>query len=939
MSSRLPLAAGILLLVSAHSTAPAAAQCSTDLTCQFLTCRAPAFGVPSALWGELKPTDIGQLAAQRDNTDFDEFDDFPGENEPHWMSIDSENGWIFAGINHGLQIWDARTTPAQPVRVKVYGRTKFPHWVSDPHVSDPVRDLDAPNGNDNVLAVALAGDGGLSIFNTTNKTDMNPGRYADVGKEAPQVYAARIGSTDYAFLATKTSGLLAYNMTAAANLTGICTEETPGQTGCGVYLGRLGTRAGFSYLDGAGDASGSQHWVAASSGLFGRGLEIWKVGNPSSPQLMASWLPSDFVHGVALWRKGSNYYLATRVVTAGNTTQARIYDVSCIAGASCPATPPTPVWTRSSLPGSASEYIVTDSVGSGRDFLFFGSDDRCGTGLQNEWLYDVSTPSAAFDVTPPTGLVGGTQTGYWGWYYRRNPTGFNFVNARVGKFAGKYFYRAAYSIFDIHELTSGGPPAAAFTYSPSQVYRGEPINFTDQSTGVPTQWAWTFAGATPASSTVKNPAGVVFNSLGTKTVTLVATNAQGPSSPASQQLTVLEPAAQVGTVSVTPNPALVCQNVSFQALGVTGLAPITHAWQVRTSGGTLVASGGNVNPFVWSTAAAAAGTYTATVTVSNASGSDSATSPSLVLAGLPALDFTSPGDAPETLNGPPFGSGLVQFRIQSAGATEWRWDFGDGTTPVWTSDPVNGPRPSHTYDDEGDYTVTVAIRNCQQGAITSQETEVSVPNTTPLVAGFSQDGLFCTGVGCFADVDQVITFLDSSSGSPDFWDYDWDGDGTFEDLGHTSPVGSHTYEEEGTYHPKLRVRRASVEDVFTHDELIFVGDGGLPDIDVATPGQGEVGLEIVVSASASNCTPQPTSYLWNIGDVNHGLIVGPATGASITVVYSTDGLRTLTATSVGGGCPGIAGSANLTIVPGAAGVFANGFETGDLTAWTTVVNN
>ncbi len=939
MRSRFLLAAGMLLLgLPAWFSAPAAAQCSADLTCQFLTCRAPASAVPAALWGELKPTDTGQLPADRDNTDFDEFDDPPGENEPHWMSVDIENGWIFAAINHGFQIWDARTTPAQPVRVKVYGRTKFPHWPSDPHVGDPVRDLDAPPGIDTVLAVALAGDGGLSIFNTTNKTDQSPARYADIAKEVPQVYAGRINSTNYAFAATRTSGLLAYNMTAAANLTGVCTEETPGQTGCGAYVGRLGSRSGFSFVDGAGDATGAQHWVAASSGLFARGFELWKVSNPASPTLMASWLPTEFVHGVALWRKGSSYYLGTRVVTAGNTTQARIYDVSCIAGASCPASAPAPVWTRSSLPGTSSEYFLTDSQGSGRDFLFLGSDDRCGSGLQNDWLYDVSNPAAAFDVTPPAGLVGGQQTGYWGWYYRRNPTGFNFVNPRVGKFAGKYFYRSAYTLFDIHELTTGGPPAAAFGYTPSQVYRGEPIDFTDQSTGVPNQWAWTFSGATPSSSTAQNPANVVFNSVGGKAVTLVATNSQGSSTPASQTVTVLDPAAQVGTAAGTPSPALVCQNVSFQASGVSGLAPITFAWQVRNSVGGLVASGGNVNPFLWNTASATPGAYTATVTVSNSAGSDNATSPAVTVNGLPSLDFTSPGDAPETLNGPPFGSGLVQFRIQSLGATEWRWDFGDGTTPVWTSDSVNGPQPTHTYDDEGVYDVTVEIRNCQQGAITSQETTVSIPNTTPLVAGFSQEGLFCTGVGCFVDVDQPITFLDSSSGDPDFWDYDWDGDGTYEDSGHTSPVNSHAYADEGTFEPKLRVRRAAIESVYTHDDLIFVGDGGAPDVDVTTPGQGEVGLELVATAAASNCTPPPTAYTWNIGDANHGAIVGSDTGASITVTYSTDGIRTLTATAANGACPGTAGSAQVTIVAGAAGVFADGFESGDMLLWSTVID-
>jgi hypothetical protein len=69
------------------------------------------------------------------------------------------------------------------------------------------------------------------------------------------------------------------------------------------------------------------------------------------------------------------------------------------------------------------------------------------------------------------------------------------------------------------------------------------------------------------------------------------------------------------------------------------------------------------------------------------------------------------------------------------------------------------------------------------------------------------------------------------------------------------------------------------------------------------------------------------------------VIVGAETGTSVTVVYSTDGARTLTATAANGACPGTAGSAQVTIVAGAAGVFADGFENGDMAAWSTVVGN
>ena len=68
---------------------------------------------------------------------------------------------------------------------------------------------------------------------------------------------------------------------------------------------------------------------------------------------------------------------------------------------------------------------------------------------------------------------------------------------------------------------------AQFTASSTNIRVGESINFTDQSTGNPTNWSWTFTGGTPGSSSGQNPTGIRYNTPGTYTVTLVASNADG----------------------------------------------------------------------------------------------------------------------------------------------------------------------------------------------------------------------------------------------------------------------------------------------------------------------------------------------------------------------------------------------------------------------------
>ena len=69
-------------------------------------------------------------------------------------------------------------------------------------------------------------------------------------------------------------------------------------------------------------------------------------------------------------------------------------------------------------------------------------------------------------------------------------------------------------------------PVANFSVSTNSVSVGESITFTDNSTNVPTSWSWTINGGTPSASTLQNPT-VIFNTPGTYSVTLSATNQYG----------------------------------------------------------------------------------------------------------------------------------------------------------------------------------------------------------------------------------------------------------------------------------------------------------------------------------------------------------------------------------------------------------------------------
>lgn len=73
-----------------------------------------------------------------------------------------------------------------------------------------------------------------------------------------------------------------------------------------------------------------------------------------------------------------------------------------------------------------------------------------------------------------------------------------------------------------------GAPTASFTANRTTVCPGQTVIFTNLSTGSPTATTWTFAGGTPSTSAVSSPT-VTYNTPGSYSVQLVATNANGSS--------------------------------------------------------------------------------------------------------------------------------------------------------------------------------------------------------------------------------------------------------------------------------------------------------------------------------------------------------------------------------------------------------------------------
>jgi len=881
---------------------PLAAQtCDHSSNCGYLACATPAKPAPRSLWGELQPTDVGQLPFNHDSTSYDEFGSsgLPYSALPWFTGIDIENGYGFVSLSHGLQVLDLHGDPANPTVLGKLSYTSgdFPAWVDSAEDKWPLVAVDAPAGVDNIAAVVGHSGIGIAIVDLTDKTRPRV-LYQNNAKYGEEVYTATLGGTQYAFMAASggnpQGGVYMYNMSQARQYTR-CLEAFPArgeaQNCPGVFLGLLGNRNPARYVHGV------DNFVVVSSGT-GRGFDIFDVSNPLSPQLKLSGLGTQSVYGVAMWKAANGrYYLGLRT-----DDQGQIYDVSCITGACGGLGGPL---SSQTMDMGTPAFFVTFSQAGATPFLYFGSDNKCGGGSQREWLFDVSNPAAPHDVSP---------TGYWGWYYRGGLTGFNNVMPRRGKFNGSYFYRTALSIFDIHQRTGGVLPLADFSWSPNPSYSGagNPVTFNDLSSGGPTTWSWSFAGTAGPSlstSTAQNPV-VTFSGPGTAIVTLTSHNAAGFSIPVTKTVTIADPAPAIGAVTVSPNPATQCQPVTFTGTGVTGQPTLSNNWAVKSDATQALVASGSGTSLTWTPVGGTSpGSFTGTLTVSNGLGSTSK-SVGVTIVSLPALQFVVGSSATPTAD--PFSAGTVQFHAPaSQGATTWTWNFGDGS-PL---DATQGPNPTHSYQTVGSKSVTVAISNCTNSIpITSQALTINIQQVTPLTAAFVENGLqYCAGSptkACQVSVGSPVSFTDTSTGATS-WNYDWTHAAgapmsscnfATGDLGHTQPVITHTYTTPGSYQPCLQVRRGVAEQQSTVlADILQVGAANPPSLGITGPTTGQPGQVLGYSASASNCDANTGIWSWTM----IGGTPSSGSGSAITVAYATAGTYAISVTN--SNCAGASG--------------------------------
>ena len=121
--------------------------------------------------------------------------------------------------------------------------------------------------------------------------------------------------------------------------------------------------------------------------------------------------------------------------------------------------------------------------------------------------------------------------------------------------------------------------SANFTADSTTICQNLNVDYTDQSTGTPSGWSWSFPGGTPSSSAAQNPQNIVYTTPGNYSVSLTTSWGTYTNTMTKTNYITVNP---LPSVPVTPSgDTLLCQNNSNTLYTTLSAANATgYQWQL-----------------------------------------------------------------------------------------------------------------------------------------------------------------------------------------------------------------------------------------------------------------------------------------------------------------------------------------------------------------------
>ncbi len=414
------------------------------------------------------------------------------------------------------------------------------------------------------------------------------------------------------------------------------------------------------------------------------------------------------------------------------------------------------------------------------------------------------------------------------------------IYSAFGTYTVKYYtYDATSTCIDsaTKTITLSSNPVAVIHNSASnkQCLNGNSFSFVSNSLFA-TSYNWTFGDG--STSTAANPPAKTYNNAGIYTVTLTVTNNNGCTNSTTITDTVLpSPKANFNVIYQTCNR----NNVRFIQIDTTNTK--YSAWDFGDGNGAsdvfnTVHSYASINSFnikyyAYDTNFYCVDSATKTITFSN----------------IPAAGIGFPYTSKQCFNGNSF-----THINTSIGATNYLWDFGDGSTSTAATPPAK------TFNAPGIYTVKLTVTNASgcTGSTTVLDTVLPSPK-----AAFTASNQICNNLNVqFAQINTSATK----------WSYLNFGDG--KDTADVFNV-SHTYATSGTYTVKY----------FSYDSNFYCSDSATKIVTLnPKPIAGITYLSSMNLVQCSNnnsytfadASFNAVSYLWSFGDGSTSTAASPA---------------------------------------------------------------
>ncbi|PCH96757.1 MAG: hypothetical protein COB85_03275 [Bacteroidetes bacterium] len=410
-------------------------------------------------------------------------------------------------------------------------------------------------------------------------------------------------------------------------------------------------------------------------------------------------------------------------------------------------------------------------------------------------------------------------------------------------------------------ITINDNPTISFT-STAPACMGESVGFTNTgTTGIGVSYLWDFgAGASPATSTVENPGGVMYNSAGTKTVTLTINDG---SCTATGTMTI--------TINATPTAdfnsnAPVCTNdmITFVNTGTTGAT--LYSWNFGSGATPGTASVENPAGVIYSTSGVKAVQLVTTLGTCV----DMVTKP-ISIELTPTASFTS--------TAPQCAATGVDFTNTGSTGGNWlySWDFGvDALPSTSTIENPNGV----IYGSGGSKNVTLTISN---GSCLATTTSSITVNISP-IADFTSSSPMCA--------EDSVDFINmGTTGATYMWNF---GTGAIPASSTDENPTGIVYSTDGLKTVQLIATLGSCVDSTT--QSITINEKPTASFSSTAPACGNVGVDFNNTGSSA----LKWSYSWDFG-----IGASPSSSSAenpLDIMYNSSGLKTITLTLSDGIC-------------------------------------